>query len=73
MGTTFSANGSEHSRSDPVRGARRRHVRRRVLDRRSPDAVRLWKELIEEQNVAVAMLMGLVGVGLAIIIAAAIH
>jgi uncharacterized membrane protein YjfL (UPF0719 family) len=42
-----------------------------VVDRLTP--YDLWKEVIEEQNVAVAILMGLIGVGLAIVIAAAIH
>ena len=42
-----------------------------IVDRLTP--YDLWKEMIEEQNVAVAILMGLIGVGLAIVIAAAIH
>ena len=42
-----------------------------IVDRLTP--YDLWKEVIEEQNVAVAILMGLIGVGLAIVIAAAIH
>jgi putative membrane protein len=42
-----------------------------LVDRLTP--YDLWKEVIEEQNVAVAILMGLIGVGLAIVIAAAIH
>ena len=42
-----------------------------IVDRLTP--YDLWKEVNEEQNVAVAILMGLIGVGLAIVIAAAIH
>jgi putative membrane protein len=42
-----------------------------LVDRLTPHD--LWKEVIEEQNVAVALLMGLIGLGLAIVIAAAIH
>jgi putative membrane protein len=42
-----------------------------IVDRLTP--YDLWKEVIQEQNVAVAILMGLIGVGLAIVIAAAIH
>jgi putative membrane protein len=42
-----------------------------IVDRLTPHD--LWKEVIEEQNLAVALLMGLIGLGLAIIIAAAIH
>ena len=42
-----------------------------IVDRLTP--YDLWKEVIEEQNVAVAILMGLIGVGLAIVIAAASH
>jgi uncharacterized membrane protein YjfL (UPF0719 family) len=33
----------------------------------------LWKELLEDQNTAVGVLMGCVVLGLAIIVAAAIH
>ena len=42
-----------------------------IVDRLTP--YDLWKEVIEEQNVAVAIVMGLIGVGLAIVIAAAIE
>jgi putative membrane protein len=42
-----------------------------IVDRLTP--YDLWREVIEEQNVAVAILMGLIGLGLAIVIAAAIH
>jgi putative membrane protein len=42
-----------------------------IVDRLTP--YDLWKEVIEEQNLAVALLMGLIGLGLAIVIAAAIH
>jgi uncharacterized membrane protein YjfL (UPF0719 family) len=33
----------------------------------------LWKEIIEKQNLALAILLGAAGMGIAIIIAAAIH
>lgn len=33
----------------------------------------LWKELVEKRNQALATVVGLVGLGLSIIIAAAIH
>ena len=42
-----------------------------IFDRVAP--FRLWREVVEEKNVAVAILVGLVGVGMAIIIAAAFH
>jgi putative membrane protein len=42
-----------------------------LLDRVTP--YDLWKEIIEQQNSALAILIGLVGLGLSIIIAAAIH
>ena len=42
-----------------------------IFDRVAP--FRLWKEIIEEKNVALAILVGLVGIGMAIIIAAAFH
>jgi putative membrane protein len=41
-----------------------------VIDRITPGT--MWKELLEEHNVAVANLMGCVAIALAIIIAAAI-
>ena len=43
----------------------------KLVDRLTP--YDLWREVTEEQNVAVAILMGLIGLGLAIVIAAAIH
>jgi putative membrane protein len=42
-----------------------------VVDRLTP--YQLWKEIIEEQNSALAILIGFVALGLSIIIAAAIH
>lgn len=42
-----------------------------VLDKITPYA--LWKEIIEEQNVALAVLVGAMSLGLCIIIAAAVH
>jgi uncharacterized membrane protein YjfL (UPF0719 family) len=42
-----------------------------LLDRLTP--YQLWKEIIEEHNTALALLVGLVSVGVSIIIAAAIH
>lgn len=41
-----------------------------IFDRLNPGA--LWKELIEDQNTAVGVLMGCVAIALSIIIAAAI-
>jgi putative membrane protein len=42
-----------------------------VLDRMTPYS--LWREIVERQNTALAILIGLVSLGLGIIIAAAIH
>jgi len=42
-----------------------------LFDRMTPGT--LWKELIEDQNTALGVLMGCVAIALAIIIAAAIH
>ncbi len=42
-----------------------------VVDRLTP--YDLWKEIIEDQNSALAILIGFVALGLALIIAAAIH
>ena len=42
-----------------------------VLDKLTPYA--LWKEICEKQNVALAILVGSGAIGLALIIAAAIH
>jgi putative membrane protein len=43
----------------------------KILDRLTPYA--LWKEIVEEQNMALALLVGMVSLGLCIIIAAAVH
>ena len=42
-----------------------------VLDRMTPYS--LWREIVEKQNTALAVLIGLVSLGLGVIIAAAIH
>jgi putative membrane protein len=42
-----------------------------VVDRLTP--YDLWKEIIEDQNSALAILIGFVALGLALIIASAIH
>ena len=42
-----------------------------VLDKITPYA--LWKEICEKQNLALAVLVGSSAIGLALIIAAAIH
>ena len=42
-----------------------------VLDKLTP--FHLWKEVVEKQNVAVALLAGLMALGVAIIIASAVH
>lgn len=42
-----------------------------LVDRVTPYA--LWKEIVEKQNVALAVLVGALSLGLSIIIAAAIH
>lgn len=42
-----------------------------VVDMLTPGS--LWKDLIEQRNTAVGILMGSVAIGLSIIIAAAIH
>lgn len=42
-----------------------------VLDRMTPYT--LWREVIEEHNTALAILLGAVSLGICIIIAAAIH
>jgi len=42
-----------------------------LFDRLTPGS--LWKELIEDQNTALGVLMGCVAIALAIVIAAAIH
>jgi putative membrane protein len=42
-----------------------------AIDRLTP--FNLWKEIIEEQNSALAILIGLIALGISVIIAAAIH
>jgi len=42
-----------------------------ILDKLTPYA--LWKEIVEEQNTALAILVGAVSLGVCIIIAAAVH
>lgn len=42
-----------------------------VLDRMTP--YHLWKEIVEEQNTALAILVGAVSLGVCLIIAAAVH
>ena len=42
-----------------------------LIDRATP--YNLWKEIIEEHNTALAVLIGLISLGVSIIIAAAIH
>ncbi len=42
-----------------------------ILDKLTP--FHLWKELIEKQNMALAVVVGAVGLGLCVIIASAIH
>lgn len=42
-----------------------------LIDRATP--YDLWKEIIEEQNTALGVLIGLVSLGISIIIASAIH
>ena len=42
-----------------------------VFDKLTPGS--LWKELLEDQNTALGVLMGAVAIALAIIIAAAVH
>jgi putative membrane protein len=42
-----------------------------VFDRATPG--HLWKEIIEERNMAIAVLVGAVAIGISIIIAAAIR
>jgi uncharacterized membrane protein YjfL (UPF0719 family) len=42
-----------------------------IFDRLTPGS--LWKELLEDQNTALGILMGAVAIALAIIIAAAVH
>ena len=42
-----------------------------ILDKATP--YHLWKEIVEEQNVALAILVGAISLGICIIIAAAVH
>jgi uncharacterized membrane protein YjfL (UPF0719 family) len=42
-----------------------------IIDKLTPYA--LWKEIVEEQNVALAIMVGAMSVGMCIIIAAAVH
>lgn len=42
-----------------------------VLDKATPQD--LWREIVEEKNVALAVLVGFMCLGIAIIIAAAVH
>ncbi|HET9698851.1 MAG TPA: DUF350 domain-containing protein [Terriglobales bacterium] len=42
-----------------------------ILDKATP--YHLWKEILEDQNTALAILLGAMSVGICIIIAAAIH
>lgn len=42
-----------------------------VIDRMTPFT--LWKEIIDEHNTALAVLIGFIALGISIIIAAAIH
>jgi len=42
-----------------------------IVDKLTP--YNLWKELVETKNTALAIVVGLVGLGVCIIIAAAIH
>jgi uncharacterized membrane protein YjfL (UPF0719 family) len=42
-----------------------------VIDRLTP--YQLWREIVEKQNVALAVLVGAMSIGICIIIAAAVH
>ncbi|MFB3826117.1 MAG: DUF350 domain-containing protein [Bryobacteraceae bacterium] len=42
-----------------------------ILDKLTPYA--LWREIVEEKNVALAVLVGAMSLGMCIIIAAAVH
>ena len=42
-----------------------------ILDKCTPYA--LWKEIVEEKNLALAVLVGAMSIGMCIIIAAAVH
>jgi putative membrane protein len=42
-----------------------------VIDKMTP--FHLWNEIVKEKNIAVAILMGAMSIGMCIIIAAAVH
>ncbi|MGI8744943.1 MAG: DUF350 domain-containing protein [Bryobacteraceae bacterium] len=42
-----------------------------IIDRLTP--YHLWKEIVEDKNVALAVLIGAMSIGMCIIIAAAVH
>ncbi|MBM3792604.1 MAG: DUF350 domain-containing protein [Acidobacteria bacterium] len=42
-----------------------------VIDKMTPYA--LWKEIVEEKNLALAVMVGCMSIGMCIIIAAAVH
>ncbi len=42
-----------------------------ILDKLTPYA--LWKEIVEEKNVALAVMVGFMSLGMCVIIAAAVH
>jgi putative membrane protein len=42
-----------------------------IIDRLTP--YHLWKEIIEEKNTALAIIVGAIAIGICIIVAAAIH
>ena len=42
-----------------------------IIDRLTP--YQLWKEIVEEKNMALALLVGAMSIGICIIIAAAVH
>jgi putative membrane protein len=42
-----------------------------LLDKMTPYA--LWKEIVEEKNVALAILVGAMSIGMCVIIASAVH
>ena len=42
-----------------------------ILDKMTP--YHLWKEIIEDKNVALAILLGMMSLGMCVIIAAAVH
>jgi putative membrane protein len=42
-----------------------------IVDKMTP--YHLWKEIVEDKNIALAILLGAMSIGLCIIIAAAVH